>query len=198
MSVDSVLLQEGDEQFGQAVSELVNITALIKAARVKVKQAARGVDPCPTRYVGVVDNYRFTTGAKGQMPTHRFEVICGNGLFLHVEATPDQFAAMMVDMTMGDITPSKVKDKLVIVERNKEEGMIPRLMIDKPMLAGVQDRWGNWLWEGATVTNLDGTLQGVIASDYVQEAEDKVIVQVDYGAGEGALGNFADQILVKL
>lgn len=198
MSVDSQLLREGDEQLSRILDQLSEARGALLAAKTKVVEATRSVDPFPLRYVGVVDNYRFTTGAKGQVPTHRFEVICGNGLFLHVEATPDQFSAMMVEMTMGDITPSKVKDKLVIVERNREAGMVPRLMIDKPTLAGAQDAWGNWLWEGAAVVNKEYSLSGTIVSDAVEESELGAIVMVNFEDGSGQLRRYANELIVQL
>lgn len=154
-------------------------------------------DPLPRRFAGVADNYRFTTGPKGTMPTHRFEVLCGNGLFIHVEATPERFAQIMVDMDMGDITPKKVNNKIVVVERGPEAGTYPIKMYKGDVYAA-QDKWNNFLWPEAPVI-LDVTGEkGRIAPNAILLGEERPALTVEVIDSDGVTDRFVEKFCDSL
>lgn len=150
MSILDKVVADAGIAFKESQDNVVKVQATIERVKGQIDTLS-GIDPWPSTFLGVIDNYRFTTGPKGAMPTHRFEVLCGNGIYLHVEATPDAFASMMLDMDMGDIKPGKVNDKLCIVQRNPNLGMVPVRMLAASQFPGVFDKWGNFLYIGADV-----------------------------------------------
>jgi hypothetical protein len=175
------LVRQQESKTQELLSVLQNAEEAAKE-QLTTLNGIKNLDPCPRTFVGVVEGYRFTTGVKGQQPSHRFELQCGNGLKLHIETKPEQFGALMIDMDMGEIKPSKINGKLVIVARSPGV-LVPTEMIAAEPIPNKRDRWGNYLWVGAYVDYNGGTY--VVGGDVKGDSElgnGQVFLQ-DYGAG---------------
>lgn len=190
-----------------ALAELENERANLTKVYTALDRVKAGLedqlkaDPLPRKFAGVADNYRFTTGPKGQMPTHRFEVLCGSGLFLHVEATPDQFASIMVDMDMGDITPKRVNNKIVIVQRGPDYGTVPIKMY-KEEVYGAQDKWNDFLWPGAPIIVVNTGEKGRISPDALLVDTERPAIAIEVfdtnGSVERVANKYCDSLALDL
>jgi hypothetical protein len=76
-------------------------------------------DVMPAEFTGIVRNYRYAAGKKGEMPTHRFELECGQGLWMFVSCPSNFFDEFMKNMDMGDKLVAKaLNGGVVTVKRN--------------------------------------------------------------------------------
>lgn len=117
-----------------------------------LRAATRAQDPYPRVFIGKIKGYRFTSGGVGAAPTHRYEVQCGNGIALHMETSPGEFARVLTDMAMGEITVGKINEKLVIVFKENLRLRLSSMLQDEKVLS-LTDRWGNYLYENAPVVS---------------------------------------------
>lgn len=169
-----------------AARELSNeLTALYEESnqlRRKLERAAgkarnvAGEDAFPMEFAGVVRNYRYAAGKKGEMPSHRFELECGRGVWLFVSCGSTVFEKFLRDMDMGEKPVGKgLNGQVVMVMRDPQNNLLYPTGCAGEVLG--TDANGQFLYKGAKVA-FDG-LEGVIS----RKREDTDYLIVDGVAG---------------
>lgn len=154
MSDRDALLQELKALDGETKALSQKVAAAVKRGD-KVAKA----DSIPTEFTGIVRGYRYAAGKKGEMPTHRFELECGQGLWMFVSCTSQFFDRFMENMDMGEKPVAKgLNGKVVTVQRNlSQNALVPVKFLGEGIGT---DSNGKLLWVGAKVRT--GTIAGVI------------------------------------
>jgi hypothetical protein len=116
-------------------------------------------DVMPAEFTGIVRNYRYAAGKKGEMPTHRFELECGQGLWMFVSCPSNFFDEFMKNMDMGDKLVAKaLNGGVVTVKRNPSvNALVPVKYLGDTL---IMDANGKLLWKGARVRN--GSIIGIV------------------------------------
>lgn len=150
------------EDLSKEIQALSGETAeLAKKAQLAVKKATKLAqeDVIPTRFTGIVRSYRYAAGKKGEMPSHRFELECGQGLWLFVSCSSAYFDKFMMTMDMGEKPVGKaLNGKVIGVKRQPGDNqLIPEQMYGDALGT---DANGKMIYTGAKVrvASVEGTI----------------------------------------
>lgn len=160
MSTRSDLSQE----IATISAEVTNDLAKKLAKAAKSAEALAREDAVPLKFTGVVRDYRYASGKKGEMPTHRFQLECGKGLWLFVATTSKYFDQFMQDMDMGEKPAKELNGKVIEVQREAGQNMLIPIKFVGDLLVGT-DYESKMLWIGAKVRLVNNpALTGTVLS----------------------------------
>lgn len=152
-------------QFQVASQKVLDTSEALKKLSADLKDGLQSIngsvifDPTPRMFCGTIQGYRYTTGRKGALPSHRFEVACGDGIVLHVEVYSQRFDQLMSEMEVGEITPTVMNNRTIVIERTSGS-LFARKIIQEEI--GASDKWGNYLFKGVSVFVTTLNVMGVV------------------------------------
>jgi hypothetical protein len=172
-------------------NELAEFARKLKVTNQKAAKVAKE-DPIPVQFVGMVRSYRYAAGRKGELPTHRFEMECGSGLWLFVSCSSQEFDRFMMNMDMDGTDPvgKVLNGKVISVERNAgNNSLVPKEYYGE-RLGG--DANGKMLYKGAKVKI--GSLTGTV--DRLDEEDAQIVLTGVDGYDSGYFANTYDIVRI--
>jgi hypothetical protein len=116
----------------------------------EMARAVRDRNPMSIQFVGFIREYRYSAGRKGEMPSHRFYLECGNGVWLYARVPSAQFERIMRDMEI-DFTQEALDGRMMVCEGNGTVNAMVPIEFVEPFDPMLRDRFFNYLYVGAPV-----------------------------------------------
>lgn len=171
---------------GNAVQEsattVARVAAALESAAKNVRRGIVDTDPSPKRFVGYIREYRYTAGRKGEMPSHRFYLECGRGIWLYARVSSSVFEPIMLDAAM-ELEPSNLNGLMLFMVTGEADNTLVPVEIVNGL--GVPDRFGSYLYESAPVICPGGV------GEVMSWTGDELMVQLDGSVAYYARGDVA-------
>lgn len=187
-------ITEAKDQLRDARDQAVNATdqAEVKLDELRVQIEALESNTVPDEIEGTVEGYQFGVSAEdmhpngnGTMPTHRFELNCGNQVWLHIVLGSDKWDEFvsgcgLSEEDMEGTPPAELwNGKRLKMRRDPAYGrFVPVELMENPSKPAGTDRNGVALYDGDTVTLVDDGLTLV-----VRPPQDGGVFERAYGEG---------------
>lgn len=131
-----------------SASSLSKMADVLADRASKIRRAIRDSDPRPALFAGYIREYRYTAGREGEMPSHRFYIECGRGLWLYARVPSSIFEPIMLDMA-SELTGSALNGLMIVVQPDVDKnGLVPVAIVED---IEARDRFSNLLYMGAPV-----------------------------------------------
>lgn len=148
----------------EVVSALINAQQTITTESANMARALRDRNPMSQMFVGFIREYRYSAGRQGEMPTHRFYLECGSGVWLYANVPSREFEKVMRDMTF-DFTSESLDGQMLVCRGQSEINAVVPVEFVEPLQPMRVDRFGNYLYKNCPVLCDSGTTRrtGILA-----------------------------------
>lgn len=142
----------------EVVTALDQARTTIDNERLSMARALRERNPMSRMFVGFIREYRYSAGRKGEMPSHRFYLECGGGVWLFANVPSSQFEKVMKDMTF-DFTSESLNGQMLLCQGQADINAVVPIEFVEPLDPPITDRFGNPLYKNCPVVCDSGTTQ---------------------------------------
>lgn len=134
----------------EVADALANARNTLAAQVGTLARTIRDQNPMSRRFVGFIREYRYTAGRKGEMPSHRFYLECGNGVWIYARVPSSAFERIMADMEV-DFANGTLDDQMIVCEADRSINAIVPVEFVQPFDPMMRDRFNNYLYMRAPV-----------------------------------------------